>query len=111
FTLGASNSVTVNAPTASVVQKRYASNCNSANCGLAYTSNVAEGDILAFSLGWFSHNLPSTPTDTLGDSFTLGASTSVTSGFATPAVVQQRYTSNCNAPNCQLGYTNPVTAG
>src|SRR6267143_479058 len=111
FTLGASNSVTYTPPTPALVQQRFASNCNAANCGLAFTSNVAAGDILAYSLGWFSHNLPSTPTDTLGDSFTLGASTSVTSGFATPSIIQKGFASNCNAANCGLAYSSSVTAG
>src|SRR4029077_9648728 len=109
--LGVSNSVTVNPPTPSVVQQGYASNCNAASCGLAYPSSVVAGDPLAFALGWFSHNLPSTPTDTRGDTFTLGASNSVTSGYSTPAVVQQRYAANCNAANCGLGFSSSVTGG
>src|SRR5947208_2415716 len=52
-TLGVSNSVSaagLNPPT--LVQKNYNSNCNSASCGLAFTSNVAAGNTLVFGLGW-----------------------------------------------------------
>src|SRR6266849_10440852 len=64
FTLGASQSVSYG-NTPSVVQQRYASNCKSSSCGLAYTSSVTAGNTLAFALGWYGQNPPSTPTDTL----------------------------------------------
>src|SRR5207249_9518429 len=70
FTLGVSNSVTGPAPT--LVQKNYNSNCSSASCGLAFTSNVVSGNTLPFALGWMNQSPPSTPTDTRGDTFTLG---------------------------------------
>src|SRR5207245_714149 len=53
---------------------------------------------------------PSTPTDTRGSTFTLGASTSA-SIPVTPALVQKQYTSNCNSQNCALAYTSSVTSG
>src|SRR5207249_2656771 len=80
FTLGVSNSVSApsgNPPT--LVQKNYNSNCSSASCGLAFTSNVVSGDILVFGLGWTTQSPPSTPTDSLGDSFQLAVSNSVIS--------------------------------
>ena len=108
---GASQSVTYNPPTPAVVQSKYAANCNAVNCGLAYTSNVAAGNALVFALGWNGQSPPSTPTDTRGDTFTLGASTSVQSGTSSPSIAQQRYTSNCNAVNCGLAYSSNVAAG
>jgi len=111
FTLGASNSITVTPPTPAVVQKGYTSNCNAANCALAYTSSVSTGNTLAYALGWYGHSPPATPTDTLGDAFALGPSTSVVSGTVTPSIVQQRYTSNCNSASCGLAYTSNVASG
>src|SRR3989449_11474932 len=52
FAPGASNSVAANAPT--LVQTKYNSNCNSASCGLAFTSSVVSGNTLVFGLGWYS---------------------------------------------------------
>jgi len=110
FSLGASNSVSV--PTApALVQKAYTSNCNSQNCGLTYTSSVTSGNTLVYGLGWYGQSPPSAPTDTRGDSFTAGASQSVTYTPPNPALVQSRYTSNCNSASCGLGYTSSVTAG
>ena len=43
-------------------------------------SSVTAGNMLVFGLGWFGATAPSTPTDTLGDTFTLGASNSVQIG-------------------------------
>ena len=54
FTLGASNSVQASASSASIVQQRYLANCNSANCGLAYSSSVTAGNTLVYGLGWSS---------------------------------------------------------
>src|SRR5438132_4363556 len=51
FTIGVSNTVTGGAPT--LIQKNYNSNCNSASCGLAFTSNVVAGNTLVFGLGWY----------------------------------------------------------
>src|SRR3989475_3887917 len=109
FTLGVSNSVSaVNGNPPTLVQKNYNSNCNSASCGLAYTSNVVAGNTLAFALGWYNQSPPSTPTDTRGDTFTLGVSNSVT---AAPTLVQKNYNSNCNSASCGLAYTSNVVAG
>src|SRR2546427_4700265 len=111
FTLGASNSFSTTGTTPpSLVQKRYTSNCASSSCGLAYTSNVVSGNTLAFALGWGSQNPPSTPTDTLGNTYTLGVSSSVTAS-ASPTLVQKAYTSNCNSSSCGLAFTSSVTAG
>ncbi len=111
FTLGASQSVGVNPGTPALVQDKYTSNCNSASCGLAYGSSVTAGNTLLYSLGWYGQSPPSTPTDTLGDTFTLGASNSVQTGTFTPALVQDRYNSNCNSATCSLAYSSSVTAG
>src|SRR4029077_5101537 len=46
-------------------------------------SPVTQGDLLVFELGWVNHAAPATPTDTLGDTFTLGPSVSVTGGGST----------------------------
>jgi hypothetical protein len=110
FSLGVSSSVA--APiTPSLVQQRYASNCNALNCGLAYSSNVASGNTLVFGLGWFGQSPPSAPTDTRGDTFVLGASQSVTYNPPATSVVQSKYLANCNAAACGLGYTSNVAAG
>src|SRR5206468_2351578 len=107
FTLGVSNSVAGPAPT--LVQKNYNSNCNSASCGLAFTSNVVSGDMLVFGLGWTTQSPPSTPTDTRGDTFTLGVSNSV-AGPA-PTLVQKNYNSNCSSASCGLAFTSNVVSG
>jgi len=110
FTLGASASVTVPTP-ASVVQNRYTSNCNAASCGLAFSSSVTSGNTLVYAVGWANQAAPSAPTDTRGDSFTLGASQSVTVNPPTPTVVQHRYLANCSSATCALAYSSTVTAG
>ncbi|MGH9920996.1 MAG: hypothetical protein ACRD6W_19275, partial [Nitrososphaerales archaeon] len=110
FTLGASSSVVIPS-TPAVVQSKYTSNCNAASCGLAFASNVVSGHELVYAVGWANHAAPSAPTDTRGDSFTLGASQSDTVTPPTPAVVQQRYLANCNSATCALAYSSSVTAG
>ncbi|HUI87052.1 MAG TPA: hypothetical protein VLY21_07850 [Nitrososphaerales archaeon] len=110
FTLGASSSVVVPSA-ASVVQSRYNSNCNAASCGLAFSSSVTSGHELVYAVGWANNSPPSSPTDTLGDTFTLGKSNSVAVVPPTPALVQDRYNSNCNSATCSLAYSSPVTAG
>src|SRR2546422_4685317 len=95
----------------SLVQKNYNSNCNSASCGLAYTSNVVAGNTLAFALGWSGQNPPSTPTDTRGNTFTLGASNSVTAGGGTLSLVQRKYVPNCSSASCGAAFTSSVTVG
>src|SRR5438132_4209857 len=110
FTLGASNTVSASTGTPpTLVQKNYNSNCASASCGLGFTSNVASGNTLAFALGWVNQNAPSTPTDTLGNTYTLGVSNSLT-GTA-PTLVQKNYNSNCASASCGLAFTSSVTAG
>jgi hypothetical protein len=110
FTLGASSSVVVPS-SAALVQNKYTSNCNAASCGLAFTSSVTSGNTLVYSLGWANQSPPSAPTDTRGDSFTLGASQSVTVNPNAPAVVQQRYVADCGSATCALAYSSSVTAG
>jgi len=110
FTLGASASVVVPS-SPSVVQHKYNSNCNAASCGLAFTSSVTLGNTLVFSLGWANQSPPSSPTDTRGDTFTLGSSKSLTVNPPSPAVVQHRYLANCNSATCALAYSSSVTAG
>src|SRR2546428_8657095 len=110
FTLGAANTVSTPSTTPpTLVQKRYASNCASSLCGLAYSSNVGTGNTLAFALGWLNQNPPSTPTDTLGNTYTLGVSQSL-SGTA-PTLVQKNYNSYCTSSSCALSYTSNVVAG
>src|SRR5207244_1282877 len=110
FTLGVSNSVAGPAPT--LVQKNYNSNCSSASCGLAFTSSVTAGNTLAFALGWYGQSPPSTPTDTRGDTFTLGVSNSVSAPSGNPpTLVQKNYNSNCNSASCGLAFTSNVVAG
>ncbi|MGH9919362.1 MAG: hypothetical protein ACRD6W_10925, partial [Nitrososphaerales archaeon] len=77
YAVGASQSVIGATGTPAVVQKNYASNCNSSSCGLGYSSAVTQGNMLVFGLAWHGATSPSTPTDTLGDVFTLGVSNSV----------------------------------
>ena len=110
FTLGASSSVAAPSSPA-LVQSKYTSNCNAASCGLAFTSSVTSGNTLVYSLGWANQSPPSAPTDTRGDSFTLGSSNSVTVNPAAPSLVQQRYAANCNSATCALAYSSSVTAG
>ncbi|HUI01268.1 MAG TPA: hypothetical protein VLX56_06530, partial [Nitrososphaerales archaeon] len=110
FTLGASSSVNV-ASSPAIVQSKYTSNCNAASCGLAFSSNVASGDTLVFGLGWANQSPPSAPTDTRGDTYTLGESQSVTINPPATSLVQSRYTSNCNSVTCGLAYSSSVTAG
>src|SRR2546428_1612364 len=110
YTLGVSHSLSGTAPT--LVKKNYNSYCTSSSCALSYTSNVVAGNTLAFALGWYGQNPPSTPTDTRGDTFTLGVSSSVSapSGNA-PTLVQNRYNSNCNSASCGLAFTSNVASG
>jgi len=110
FTLGASQSVAVSSSPA-LVQDKYTSNCNAASCGLAFTSNVGQGNTLVYAVGWANQSPPSAPTDTRGDSFTLGASQSVTVNPISPSLVQHRYLANCSSATCALAYTSSVTAG
>src|SRR2546427_5396271 len=110
FTLGVSNSVSApsgNPPT--LVQKNYNSNSTSASYGLAFTSTVVSGNTLAFALGSVNQSPPSTPTDTRGNTFTLGVSNSV-AGPA-PTLVQKNYNSNCSSASCGLAFTSSVSAG
>src|SRR3989449_9089662 len=110
FTLGAANTVSTPSTTPpTLVQKRYTSNCASSLCGLAYSSNVASGNTLAFGLGWLDDAQSSIPTATLGNTYTLGVSQSL-SGTA-PTLVQKNYNSNCNSASCGLAYTSNVVAG
>ncbi|TLY04090.1 MAG: hypothetical protein E6K95_03125, partial [Thaumarchaeota archaeon] len=110
FTLGAANTVTTPSTTPpTLVQQRYTSNCASSLCGLAYSSNVASGNTLAFALGWLNQSPPSTPTDTLGNTYTLGVSQSLAD--PAPTLVQKNYNSNCNSASCGLAYSSSVTAG
>src|SRR5256712_10935706 len=109
YTLGAANTVSAssgNPPT--LVQSKYTSNCASSLCGLGFTSNVATGNTLAFALGWVNQSPPSTPTDTLGNTYTLGVSNSVMG--PAPTLVQNNYTT-CNSTSCGLAYSTSVTAG
>src|SRR5207245_2812370 len=76
---------------------------------LAFSSNVAFGNTLAFALGWVNQGPPSTPTDTLGNTYTLGVSNSQT-GTA-PTLAQKNYNSNCASSSCGLAFTSSVTAG
>ncbi len=101
---------TIQASPASLAQSRYTSNCNSASCGLQYSSSVTAGNTLVYGLGWYGQNSPSTPTDTLGGSFTLSASSSVVF-TSTPSVVQHRYTANCNSSSCGLPFSSNVASG
>src|SRR5256712_6114712 len=105
FTLGAANTVsTPSATPPTLVQQRYTSNCASSLCGLGFTSNVASGNTLAFALGWVNQNAPSTPTDTLGNTYTLGVSQSLT-GNSAPTLVQKNYNQNCSSASCGLAYS------
>ena len=110
FTLGASSSAIVSSSPA-MVQNRYTSNCNAASCGLAFSSNVASGNTLVYALGWANQSPPSAPTDTRGDSFSVGSSQSVTVNPPATALVQQRYLANCSSATCALAYSSSVTAG
>ena len=94
----------------SIAQKGYTGNCNSNLCSLAYGASVTVADTLLYALGWFGQGAPSTPTDTLGSTFTLGAQNSVVH-TASPSMVQKRYTANCNAISCGLPYSSNVASG
>ncbi len=100
----------LNAEPTSIVQKGYTANCNSNQCSLSYGSAVTVADTLLYALGWYGQSPPSTPTDTLGSTFTLGASNSVIHTYS-PGLVQERYTSNCNAAACGLAYSSAVSSG
>src|SRR5256712_9393688 len=63
--------------TSSITQENYVANCNASLCGAAFSSNVASGDTLVYALGLPNHAAPATPTDTRGNTFTLGASNTV----------------------------------
>ncbi len=110
FKLGVSSSV-AEASTPALVQDKYTSNCNAVSCGLAFSSNVAAGHTLVYAVGWANQSPPSAPTDTRGDTFTLGASQSLTITPNTPSVVQHRYLSDCSSSTCSLAYSSSVTAG
>ena len=95
----------------SLVQKKFAANCNAQNCALAYSSHVTAGNILVDAVSWPSTAPPSSvPTDTLNDLYTLGASSSATV-LSSAAIVQNRYTSNCNAASCGLAFSSNVGSG
>src|SRR2546428_10563131 len=105
FSLGAANTVsTASGTPPTLVQQRYTSNCAPSLCALAYSSNVATGNTLAFALGWVNQNAPSTPTDTLGNTYTLGVSQSLT-GNSAPTLVQKNYNQNCSSASCGLAYS------
>jgi hypothetical protein len=117
---GSSQSVTVNLDNlkwvqlipqaSSLVQKNYVANCNAASCALAYSSSVTAANILVDGISWSNQAPPSTPTDTRGDLFTLGASSSVAVP-SSPALVQDKYTSNCDAVSCGLAFNSNVVLG
>src|SRR5256712_2274962 len=98
--------------TSSIKQETYVANCNAALCGVGFSSNVASGDTLVYAVGWANHIAPATPTDTRGNTFTLGAANTVTTPSTTPpTLVQQRYTSNCASSLCGLAYSSNVASG
>src|SRR5438128_1961611 len=98
--------------TSSINQENYVANCNAALCGVGFSSNVASGDTLVYAVGWANHIAPATPTDTRGNTFTLGAANTVTTPSTTPpTLVQQRYTSNCASSLCGLAYCSNVASG
>src|SRR2546428_6442820 len=73
--------MSTNPPT--LVQQSYNSNCNSASCGLAFSTNVASGNTLVFGLGWSvvaQYYVPITLTNNQGS--------------ATPTTFQQKITWN-----------------
>src|SRR3989442_15440067 len=85
--------------------------CNSSNCGLAFGSNVVSGNVLALGLGWSGQGPPSTPTDTRGNTFTLGASNSVTVGGGAVLVGQMKEVPQRRAARCAGGFTLPLIRG
>src|SRR2546427_11754018 len=98
--------------TSSITQENYVANCNAAVFGVGFSKNVAAGDTLVYAVGWPNHAAPATPTDTRGDTFTLGAANTVTTPSTTPpTLVQQRYTSNCASSLCGLAYSSNVASG
>src|SRR3989441_490668 len=98
--------------TSSITQENYAPNCNAALCGAGFSSNIASGDTIVYAVGWANHAAPATPTDTRGDTFTLGASNTVSaSSINPPTLVQKNYNSNCASSSCGLGFTSNVAAG
>src|SRR2546422_6871539 len=98
--------------TSSITQENYVANCNASLCGVGFLSSVTSGDTLVYAVGWASHAAPATPTDTRGDTFTLGAANTVSTPSATPpTLVQQRYTSNCASSLCGLAYSSNVASG
>ncbi|HUI87053.1 MAG TPA: hypothetical protein VLY21_07855, partial [Nitrososphaerales archaeon] len=109
FTLGSSASVTV--PTSTSVVQSASTSCNAATCGLAFGSHVVSGHTLVYALGWANQSPPSSPSDTLGDTFTVGSSQSVTVNPPTPALVQHGYLANCGSSTCALAYSSSVTSG
>src|SRR3989449_2996081 len=87
--------------TSSITQENYAPNCNASLCGLGFNSNVATGDTIVYAVGWPNHAAPATPTDTRGDTFTLGASNTVSvPSNNPPTLTQSRYTANCASSSC-----------
>jgi len=109
FSLDTSSSVTYTYAPA-YVRSGYNPNCGASTCGTTLNS-VNQGDTLVFGLGWYNQNVPSTPTDTFGDTFTLGASNSVTYTPPSPSLVQSKYTSNCNSANCALQFNSNNNQG
>src|SRR2546428_11699475 len=98
--------------TSSITQENYVANCNASLCGVGFLSSISSGDTLAFAAGWANHAAPATPTDTRGNTYSLGAANTVSTPSATPpTLVQQRYTSNCASSLCGLGYSSPVATG
>src|SRR5207247_873361 len=76
--------------TSSITQENYVANCNAALCGVGFSSSVTSGDTLVYALGWPNHAAPATPTDTRGNTFTLGASNTVSASSGNPPTLVQR---------------------
>jgi flagellin-like protein len=115
FTLGSSvqwveTAISFAPASRSLVQSSHAYNCGADPCGNNFGNTVTKGDILVFELGWNDHAAPATPTDTLGDTFTLGPSVSVLS-TSPPSVVQKNYAASCTVSPCTLAYTSSPTTG
>jgi hypothetical protein len=126
----ASGSLTVNIATfkwlnvtnaASVAQSAYTNNCDSTSCsegfGNGYNSQVNSQDVLVYAASWLNQNPPATvPTDSLGTTFTLGVSNSVTS-TAPESIVQTGYPGTCSyssgshTSTCKVQLTNPANLG
>ena len=110
FILGANNSVTYTY-TPAYVGSHFNPNCGSATCGTTYNV-VSSGNTLVFGLGWDNQSPPTAlPSDTFGDSFTLGANNLVTVNPPSPRLVQEELPSQLRQSNCGLAYGPPVTAG